>query len=50
MNLKGCEEMRVKFAQGMFAKQPVDNKEHDRGTGSCSSHALNLNSLSITRD
>jgi hypothetical protein len=27
MNLKYCSEMRVKFAQGMFAKQPVDNKE-----------------------
>jgi hypothetical protein len=33
MNLKDSKEMRVNFAQGMFAEQPVDNKE-DRGTGS----------------
>jgi hypothetical protein len=38
--------MRVNFAQGMFAEQPVDNKE-DRGTGSWDSHVLNLNSLAL---
>jgi hypothetical protein len=49
MNLKGCKEMRVNFSQGIFAKQPVDNKEEQGGTGGSSSHALNLNSLSLKR-
>jgi hypothetical protein len=47
MDLKGCKEMRVKFARGMFANQPVDDKEPDCDAGSCSSHAPNLNSLSL---
>jgi hypothetical protein len=33
--------------KGVFAKQPVDNKEQDGSIGCSSSHALNLYSLSL---
>ena len=46
MNLKGCEEVRVKFA-----KKPVDNEEPDREAWSCCRHAPNLIPLlSVTGD